>query len=1149
MTEQGTASSEQVRAGLVRALQLNLVGPDADPGYACELLPERPTSWYLTGFLAPIGAPPEDRSDPAAQEELDFGDDAPAADDGGAPERTAARRSLFPASIGLTAFVDGAEESLTATVSWGDYVPEQATPAAEPVAGEAPATPPAAADGPWRRLPHAETLSISLTAGDSDRYGVPGSAGLVVVVELRPVGAAAIGEDRLPPGARSVSAFVVNERQPREQDEPDQSFAFQVELRLAAARGFLGRPNLRGLGGSGVADEWDERVADLQYRDCHEYAVGHGVATRAERTAEGSCRVVATCWLPCAGVERVEAPPVPGVELAMEALAELATGADVVAAMRPLVEQYEAWLGAQAATLDGLSERRSQTAHDLLDDARYAASRMRRGVELLRDNEQVREAFRTANRCMAQAQRRRRAADQGGTPDQVSPPTWRPFQLAFQLMCLPGLVQEQSADRRVVDLLFFPTGGGKTEAYLGLAAFCLVWRRLCHEGPLGGGLSVLMRYTLRLLTLDQLERAAAVICALELERERRPELLGAWPFEIGLWVGAAATPNRLGGSGYRGPGADDTAHRRLGEYRRDSSRYPSPVPLTRCPWCGKTLEKTGLRLVPDERRPTNLAIGCSNYRCEIGRGRALPILVVDEVIYRRLPAFVVATLDKFAALPWAGRVGALFGRVDRHDADGYYGPCDPGRGHPLGGDHLPPPDLIIQDELHLISGPLGTVAGLYEAAIEALASQPAGEGRVSGPKIIASTATVRRAQSQIRALFGRTDTAVFPPPVPNRRDSFFAETKQATAAPARWYVGAAAQGRSMKVVLLRTALTLLGAGQVAWAAAGGKAPNPADPYMTLLGYFSSLRELGGSRHLIEDQVTLQIRQYSHRRRLDPPEHLFADREISPEPLELTSRVGTNAVADAKARLATEFHREGRVDVALATNMISVGLDILRLGLMVVLGQPKACAEYIQATSRVGRDRDRPGLVLALLNLHKPRDRSHFERFVTWHESFYREVEPASVTPFAPRALDRALAAVLVGLCRQGEAALNAPEGAAAMPQVRARVDALLELLVARARDHAPHLAPEEIDALANEVRSRCSGLADAWLRIAQDATSHATPLIYQAYEGNTRLAGKPLLHDVLDPQLPSLPPQERHFRANRSLRDVEPTVELLRSDL
>ena len=176
--------------------------------------------------------------------------------------------------------------------------------------------------------------------------------------------------------------------------------------------------------------------------------------------------------------------------------------------------------------------------------------------------------------------------------------------------------------------------------------------------------------------------------------------------------------------------------------------------------------------------------------------------------------------------------------------------------------------------------------------------------------------------------------------------------------------------------------------------------------MTLLGYFNSLRELGGTRRIIEDEVRTRLADYGMRRRLDPQDSLFADRQIAFEVLELTSRVSTSKVAEAKRRLALSMADDERVDVALATNMISVGLDIIRLGLMVVLGQPKTSAEYIQATSRVGRDLPRPGLVVTLLNIHKPRDRSHYERFTAYHTSFYRNVEATSVTPFSPRAMDR-----------------------------------------------------------------------------------------------------------------------------------------------
>jgi ATP-dependent helicase YprA (DUF1998 family) len=378
-----------------------------------------------------------------------------------------------------------------------------------------------------------------------------------------------------------------------------------------------------------------------------------------------------------------------------------------------------------------------------------------------------------------------------------------------------------------------------------------------------------------------------------------------------------------------------------------------------------------------------------------------------------LPCFIIATVDKFASLPWVGETAGLFGRVEHYDKDGFYGPCQPGRGQPLG-QPLPPPDLIIQDELHLVSGPLGTMVGLYETAIDALSTQSGDQKRIR-PKIVASTATVRRATKQIRALFGRDAVDVFPPPGPDRRDSFFAKTVPATEKHARTYVGIAAQGRSLKVVLLRTYLALLGAAQKDWELAGGSknSSNPAEPYMTLLGYFNSLRELGGSRRIVEDEVNARLTQYSQRKRVGEPESSFADRKISDLPLELTSRVSTNEVADTKRRLAIPFQEKEHVDVSLATNMISVGLDITRLGLMVVLGQPKTAAEYIQATSRVGRDENRPGLVITLLNVHRPRDRSHYERFQSWHTTFYRAVEATSVTPFSPRAIDRGIAAMVV----------------------------------------------------------------------------------------------------------------------------------------
>lgn len=280
--------------------------------------------------------------------------------------------------------------------------------------------------------------------------------------------------------------------------------------------------------------------------------------------------------------------------------------------------------------------------------------------------------------------------------------------------------------------------------------------------------------------------------------------------------------------------------------------------------------------------------------------------------------------------------------------------------------------------------------------------------------------------------------------------------------------------------MLRAGLALLSAGQTAYAREGGKGnrQNPADAYMTLLGYFNSLRELGGSRRIVEDEVRTRLQQYSRRKRRDPVDTLFSDRNISYEVLELTSRVQTSDVATAKRRLAQPFFEDDRVDVALATNMISVGLDIIRLGLMVVLGQPKTSAEYIQATSRVGRDPNRPGLVVTLLNIHKPRDRSHYERFEMYHATFYRAIEATSVTPFSPRALDRALAGALVALCRQGNPALTAPLGADGILTLRATLDRFAIRFANRARNHDANLSATAAQEYFDKVLHRCGRLLD-----------------------------------------------------------------------
>jgi hypothetical protein len=412
---------------------------------------------------------------------------------------------------------------------------------------------------------------------------------------------------------------------------------------------------------------------------------------------------------------------------------------------------------------------------------------------------------------------------------------------------------------------------------------------------------------------------------------------------------------------------------------------------------------------------------------------------------------------------------------------------------------------------------------------------------------------VRRASEQMRALFGRNDSSIFPAPGPDRRDSFFAVTVPAKQVPGRLYVGLSAPGRNVKALLLRASLALMSSAQLAWKAAEKQrtaqrrrgetpGPNPADPYMTLLGYFNTIKELGISRRLIEEELTSQLATHGERVRLADKVERSANRKIANIPLELTSRVSTTEVSNTKDRLSRSFDdRDGRVDVALATNMISVGLDITRLGLMLMLGQPKTTAEYIQASSRVGRASDKPGLVVVLLNPNRPRDRSHYEHFAHSHDVFYRDVEATSVTPFSERALERGLPAITVALARHLSDQLTQSSRAgdvAALAQVREAVAEALKRRVTIAMVSGTG----DSDARATTVAEQVRHLIDDWCAIAQ---RHGR-MEYGREEGEL----PPLLRTPLDPTLLELDDErEKQFKANRSLRDVEPSALLLKDRL
>lgn len=1163
-------TSAQIRQQLVTALRSDLIGPYWDDmARRHEQLSQPPSVWYTTGFLVPhvfqqeaerqtadhqlnfAELAGEDPSNDAANrlEKQESEDDA-----NDSLDQANTRRSWFPSSLGMS-FILERGSSLEATASWGDYDP--------PSEGDASKV--------WKRTPRRVQKSFTISGpGSSDDIPLEANPeGLC----LRWIAKPAPKKLGYPSDQLSVSLFLLNKREPPKSSQirfRDPLTAFQTELSLHCPQGFP--PRRDALQNVSNQDN-DEALAALQYRRDFCFASGHNVAVITDgikSTRLDRAHILTTTWLPTAEVSRVlPEPPTEAraVPMGMEALADLAQSEQIIGKLQPLVKAYRHWIARQPAHPIE-DPALNETAKNLCSQAQDCADRIEAGIQLLSDP-LVREAFRSMNVVMARAQRQRSAFSAKVPPDQIGKvsgsrtPEWRFFQLAFVLMNLPGLAQPDSErgriDRPMVELLFFPTGGGKTEAYLGLAAFTLVHRRLAHPGIESAGVTVLMRYTLRLLTLDQLGRAATVICALELERLERassggPYPLGDWPFEIGMWVGKAATPNKLGGPG---DPDDKCTHAVLNRWKMRGGERP--IPIETCPWCNRPLQAEGFHLLPP-RNPDRLEIFCREPRspearqefahmgpCPFHKGTPLPMLAVDEQIYRRLPCFLIATIDKFAALPWVGKTSSLFGNVSHYHLPqgdavaGFWGPAEKPSGMKIPQGRLLPPELVIQDELHLISGPLGTLAGLYEAVIEDL-MRPTPES--PPPKIIASTATVRRAEAQIKALFGRAQSRVFPPPGPEREDNFFSHSVP-DPDQARLYVGLSAPGRNLKGVLLRSYLGLMAASQKAWDEHKGMgAKNPADPYMTLLGYFSNLKELGVTRSILEDELGAQLEEF-HRNRTLPMEGVevpFASRRRPEMPEELTSRVSTARISLTKDRLSRPYVDKERLDVALATNMISVGLDIGRLGLMVVLNQPKTAAEYIQATSRVGRqlgpkpEENKPGLVLVLLNPNRPRDRSHFELFPYWHQTFYRHVEATSCTPFASRALDRGLPGVVVAMARHSEPQLAPPKGAMAAEALQRIKDRIASALQSRciatgaADDGHNHRLP-------TEVRDQVIDLMEAWWKLTQQPEAK---LQYWTHED--KAAGAGLLHTPLDTDALYAGEGYKQFTTGWSLRDVEPSV-------
>ncbi|UQX03987.1 helicase-related protein [Streptomyces sp. RerS4] len=1083
MSGSAHAAHYEVRDALLDALRDDLLGPVGGPEEV--LRDDAPITMYPVGVLFPrtrpeqpagsapagtagAGAEPDERE--AARDGLDavpLGVRRDAEEDA-VDLGVALANVRMPSSIGLTFAVDPAvSRRIRFTVRAAVYRPEDAE--GRPVAArrtEARST--EAQREHWRRAP----LPIESVVVDVTEPGMRPSEALHPGLDLRVLVRPAAGPD----GSVTVTATVVNSLEVGPYDLRDAHCFYQPEMTVTAedggARAFVVRPAARG------AVDAEQALSRLLHRHAPGFATGHGCAARWDWTpppvgspqpARPSVAAVHTELVPSHEVLLTDSnPDIDDRALTMHGLGS-APAEEITSALRALLADYERWIDAQEAQAGALAgTEHAGVATEQVRLCREALGRMRAGVDLLADpnRPEVLKAFRLANLAMAEQRARTSWIKDGreGEPDERAG-RWRPFQISFVLLCLRGIVDRDGEDpdhddRAISDLLWFPTGGGKTEAYLGLIAFTAFLRRL-RDGDAGGGVTVLMRYTLRLLTLQQFQRAAALICAMERLRAADPEALGREEISIGMWVGRSATPNSLAVAGEKLAALRGNENLQL--------QAENPVQLRNCPWCGEPLRARDYAVVEAEVRMT---VACPSGTCDFHRG--LPVHLVDEAVYAHRPTLVIATVDKFASMPWRPASAALFNR----DVSG-----------------VRPPELIVQDELHLISGPLGTLTGLYETAVDSLARRP---------KVIASTATIRRADEQGTRLFRRT-VAQFPPAGLDARDSWFAVETARERKAARRYVGLLTSSTSQSTLLIRVYAALLHR-----AGAHDAPPEVKDAYWTLVGYFNSLRLLSAAELQVLDDVQDRLEFLAVR---DGIKVRGADAVT-----ELSSRANSTDVSRRLAQLERRLPQPDVLDVLLATNMISVGVDVDRLGLMAVMGQPQTTAEYIQATSRVGRRH--PGLVAVMLNSARSRDRSHYEDFQSFHSALYREVESTSVTPFSSRARDRGLHAVVVALARLMLPAARANNAAARIAdfedELRERVG---EPLLARVAAVEPAEARATAEAFDQFVQ---------WWR---EEARERPNLVYEAPRG-TRL---PALLADYDDESPHASP----WKTLWSLRDVD----------
>lgn len=927
-----------------------------------------------------------------------------------------------PRSIGVSFVVNDQKVPLQAVIKGGFYV-------ATPVLIKNDEEKNDAERVLWTRKSFERTIDIDLAASPIKLLkGGENAPELELSVHLRGRYALPAGED-YPAAAALVTVCLVNRGDVlsyRQSTAANRECFFQAQLTVRPKSGappFLPYPEP-----SVIKTDPEVESLNLLYRNAKTFATGHGAAGTWETVAG---REVPS-WVKSEALPLCQTPGVTSkvefdgkkVEISLASLSDFSKS-DGMHQLGQLVTLYEKWIDEKKVHANDptkVDKTHTATALRHISEMEVALNRMKKGLALLKSNDDAKQLFEWTNRAMhlqSVVPRGVREPIDLTKPwnfnDSYDPEEmldtkelrkWRPFQIAFLLMNLPSLHSVKSSDREIVDLIWFPTGGGKTEAYLACAAYSMFRRRQLNPNDIGT--EVIMRYTLRLLTAQQFERASALICAMNVVREDRETSLGSISFTIGIWVGGSTTPNSF-----------NNIQKKPEDYN---------LVLRKCPWCAARMgpRKTGRSWTLEGY--TNKVFHCTDQECRFHE--KLPLHVVDEHLYDTPPTYLIATVDKFAMLAWNKRPRRFFG-IGRD-------------GKQFGN----PPGLIIQDELHLITGPLGSMVGLYEAVIEELCTTRA-DGSKTLPKLIAATATTRASAKQISDLYARPRSGVFPPPGLDASDSFFARhdiDEDGKLRPAREYLGFLGLNYSSALtssVRLTSALHC-----AAWMLP----EDERDPWWTLLYFYNAIRELGGGLSLYDADIKERMKNVQSRwiGKYDRDKKNF--RWIN-QSRELTGRLQNSEIPERLKELEKPYSPDDSkaLDACLASNIIEVGVDVDRLSLMAVQGQPKTTAQYIQATGRIGRNLRRPGLVIVNYGAQKGRDRSHYEQFQAYHDRLYAAVEPSSVTPFTLPVMKRALHSIMAAWIRQSSKYEDSSNsGCDDIPKLlRSKKQGFLELLSGR----------------------------------------------------------------------------------------------------